>query len=143
MKKWIIVSAVVLCVVIAIQPFAYQNCLRLNPASVDRIELFFRTERHTGGCIVYVTKHHVKLTAEEIWKFAMLYNLSSPTGTYTEEPPIEYTRIEIYYKTGTAMVLYVDLDEHFLLQPGNYEITGEHLHDYLQEIIEKYSETQQ
>ena len=138
MKKWIIISAIVLCVVIAIQPIAYQNCLRLNPLEVDRIELSFRTERHTGGCVVYVKEHHVKLTADEIWKFATLYNLSSPTGTYTEDPPVEYTRIEIYYKTGTAMILYVHPDGHFLLQPGDYEITGERLRDYIQKLMKEY-----
>ena len=83
-------------------------------------------------------EHHVKLTDEEIWKFATLYNLSSPTGTYSEDPPVKYTRIEIYYKTGKAMILYVHPDGHFLLQPGDYEITGERLLDYIQKLMKVY-----
>ena len=134
----IVVCAIVLCTVIAIQPLAYRNCLRLNPFEIDSVELYF-TVRQQDGCVVLERKHHIELTDEEIWKLLMLYNLSSPIGTVTEETPSVHDRLEICFKSGTAMILYMCPDGHFQLLPGDHTISAERLDDYIQELIAQHS----
>ena len=132
MKKWIKVCLIVISVLIALDLVGQLFCLRINPLLVDRMELYtYDSIGNTEDCL--------KLSTEEIWKISMLYNLSVPNSTVRLDPPPMHDRLEVHFKSGTKLILYNIKDEQFLLKPGYYVISGQWLHDYIQELLEQHN----
>ena len=132
MKKWMKICLIVLCVLVALDLMAQLFCLRINPLLVDRMELYtYDSVGDTEDCL--------ELSTEEIWKISMLYNLSVLVDSVMADPPPMHDRLEVYFKSGTKLILYNFKDEQFLLKPGYYVISGQWLHDYIQEVLEKHN----
>lgn len=136
MKKWMKICLIVLCVLVALDLLAQLFCLRVNPIAVESAVLC------TYDCDDENNESfsQVELNGEEIWRLAMLYNLSIPMDKEYLGCPIECDRIEIKFKSGTDLIIQsYRVEQWFIIEPVGYVFDNQLLLDYMQEVLEKHN----
>lgn len=129
MKKWMKIGLIVLCVVLVFEVLAWVFGIRVNPFTVQKIELYAYDHEQ---------ERRVVLNDQEALKAMLLFNISLPSREVDAQPCCDSYRLEMYFKNGEKLFVSEGTKDKLVISTSDYYVANQWLVDYILELVAKY-----